>query len=45
MRRPYTNFDSLTEEKLVASNGEPYESTKPKWRLNEVYHSKNDKRY
>ncbi len=40
-----TNFDSLTEEKLVASKREPHDSAKPKWRLNEVSHSKNDKRY
>ncbi len=40
-----TNFDSLTEEKLEASDGEPHGSAKPKWRLNEVAHSKNEQRY
>ncbi len=41
-----TNFDSLTEEKLVASKREPHDnSAKPKWRLNEDSYSKNRNRY
>ncbi len=39
-----TNFDSLTEKKLEASDGEPCGSAKPAWPTQD-YHSKNDKRY